>query len=244
MAKEKTQSTEVETHHEKKRLFHLYFYDGKDGIWTQRAIKLILIWYIIDTALFYLIGAISFQVQPVLSGAILTFWFVFTLFLYNKFHYSDQLKEYFNWIYVPFVFMLAIIEETIIYFNGGGLGGQATSIANDLILAVPVFVGIAVGILIIHIKRKLTPGEFFLIGAIQGYLIEILFAGNIGFAWFLGGPALCIYGGMMACFAPKAKIQDISTKKITIDLLLGTILCFIFAILGAIIGDTIYSAIL
>ncbi len=226
----------------KRRLFRLYFYDGKDGIWTQRAIKAVLIWYVVDTALFYIIGALLFEIQTVLSGVVLTFWLVLTIFLYNRYHYSEQLKDRFNWIYVILVFTLAFIEETVIYFNGGGLGGRATSLAHDLVLAVPVFVGIAFGILILHIKRLLTPGEFFMIGAIQGYLIEIMLAGNIGLAWFLGGPALGIYGSMMACFAPKAKVQDTSTHKILIDLILGTILCFIFVILGAIIGDTIYTA--
>ena len=198
---------------------------------------------LLTTFLFFLSGIIEFHIQTILAGVILVFWLLFTLMLFIKFHNSSFLNENFKYVYIPAILILAIIEETIIYYNGGGLGGKAKSLEHDLLLAVPVFVGIGVGIYLLHMKRNLNPGEFFVLGAIQGFLIEIIFSGNIAFIVILGGGAMGIYGAMMACFAPAQEDNIKTTKQLIIDLLLGTVLCFIFVLIGAIIGDNLYNAI-
>ena len=57
------------------------------------------------------------------------------------------------------VFILGIIEETVIYYNGGGLGGKALSLSHDLISTTPVFVGIGLGIYLLDKWLKLYTGN-------------------------------------------------------------------------------------
>jgi hypothetical protein len=52
-----------------------------------------------------------------------------------------------------------------------------------------------------------------------------------------------IYGAMMACFAPTQEDNKKNFKQLIINLLLGTVLCFIFVLIGAIVGDNLYNAI-
>ncbi|MFX1444251.1 MAG: hypothetical protein ACFFHV_12625 [Promethearchaeota archaeon] len=221
----------------------ILFYDENDSGFLRKLVLIIIIFYLLTTFLFFLSGIIEMNIQTILAGVILVFWLLFTVFLFIKFHNSTFLKENFRWLYLPAVFILAIIEETIIYYNGGGLGGMAKSLEHDLLLAVPVFLGIGVGIYLLHIKRTLNPGEFFILGAIQGFLIEIIFSGNIAFILILGGGAMGIYGAMMACFAPAQEDNTKTSKQLIINLLLGSVLCFIFVLIGAIIGDNLYNAI-
>ena len=225
------------------KLENILFYDKNDSGSLRKIIMIIIIFYLLTTGLFFLSGILEMNIQTILAGVILVFWFLFTTLLFIKFHNSSFLQENFKWVYIPTVFILAIMEETIIYYNGGGLGGKAKSLEHDLLLAVPVFVGIGVGIYLLNMKRRLNPGEFFVLGAIQGFLIEIIFSGNIAFIIILGGGAMGIYGAMMACFAPAQEDDTKTTKQLIINLLLGTILCFIFVLIGAIIGDNLYKAI-
>ena len=91
----------------------------------------------------------------------------------------------------------------------------------------------------------MSNGEIFAVGAIQGFIIELFLAGNLSLAWFLGGPALGIYGMMMAAVGKKdSVINEHTVRQVLLVLLLGTLLCFIGAIFGAIIGDTIYNSII
>jgi len=225
------------------KLENILFYDANDSAFLRKLIIIIIIFYILTTILFFLYGFLVINIQTILAGVILVFWLLFTVLLFTKFHNSSFLNENFKWIYIPAIFILAIIEETIIYYNGGGLGGKAKSLEHDLLLAVPVFVGIGIGIYLLNLKRILNPGEFFILGAIQGFLIEIIFSGNIAFILILGGGAMGIYGAMMGCFAPAQEDNMKTSKQLIIDLLLGTLLCFIFVIIGAIVGDNLYNAI-
>jgi len=222
---------------------NILFYDENDSGFLRKLVLIIIIFYLLTTFLFFLSGILEMNTQTIIAGFILVFWLGFTILLFKKFHNSIFLNENFRWLYLPAVFILAIIEETIIYYNGGGLGGKAKSLEHDLLLAVPVFVGIGVGIYLLHIKRNLNPGEFFILGAIQGFIIEIAFLGNIVFAIILSGGAMGIYGAMMACFAPAQEDNRKTSNQLIINLLLGTIICFIFVLIGAIIGDNLYNAI-
>jgi hypothetical protein len=196
-----------------------------------------LIWYFS-----FFFGAILSDLQMIFTGIILFFWLALTSLIFRLSHSSTTLNEKFNWLYLPVVFVLAIIEETIIYLNGGGLGGAALSLQHDLLLAVPVFLGIGMGIYILHFWKKLYAGEFFLLGAIQGFIIEIIFTGNILGVWLFGGAALGIYGAMMGALAPKIEESYHRSAKSTILILIvGIIICFVCVIIGAIVGDNLYS---
>ena len=136
------------------RFLKHFFHDETDPRWLRISIGVILIWYIADMVFFFLIGAILLDLQMIFTGIILFFWLALTSLIFRLSHSSTTLNERFNWLYLPVVFVLAIIEETIIYLNGGGLGGAALSLQHDLLLAVPVFLGIGVGIFILnHWKR-------------------------------------------------------------------------------------------
>ncbi len=226
-------------------LFDSVFYDENDPSWIRRMIRFILIWYLIDTALFMFIGIASADFQAFISGLILLFWLIFTRAVFKSFYGSSFVKNRFFWIYVPFVFLLSIIEEVLIYFNGGGLGGEAESLTHDLILAIPVFVCIGIGVFVINRRIPLRTGEFFLLGAIQGFLIEIIFAGNILFVWLFGGAVLGIYGSIMGSIVPTYETAiERSKKKSALIMIIGSIFCFFMVIVGAVVGDTLCNLII
>jgi hypothetical protein len=224
-----------------KKLENILFYDENEVSWLRKLILVITTFYIFTIILFFIFGILEINLQSIIAGIILTFWILFTIFIFKVFHNSTFLNQSFKHIYLPAVFLLAIIEETIIYYNGGGLGGKAKSLEHDLLLAIPVFVGIGIGLYLINLKKRLNPGEFFIIGSIEGFLIEIIFSGNITFILILGGSAMGIYGTMMACFSPKYDNNIKSSRQIIINIINGTLLCFIFVIIGAIVADTIYN---
>jgi hypothetical protein len=224
------------------RFLKHFLQDETDPRWLQISIAVILIWYIIDMGFFFFIGAVMSDLQTIFTGIILIFWLALTALIFRLSRTSTTLNEKFNWLYLPIVFVLAIVEETIIYLNGGGLGGAALSLQHDLLLAVPVFLGIGTGIYILHFWKRLYSGEFFLLGAIQGFIIEVIFTGNILGVWLFGGAALGIYGAMMGALAPKIEDHHHRSTRSTILLLIaGMILCFVGVIVGAIIGDNLYS---
>lgn len=204
---------------------------------------IVIAWYLADTILFFLIGVAENNIQTILAGAFLVFWFVLTSSLFTLLSKIKALGSNFHKLYLPTVFVLSLIEETLVFYNGGGLGGKATSLTQDLLLAVPVFLGIAFGILVLDKFTNLSSGEIFAIGSIQGFIIEIIISGNFYFAWLLGGPALGIYGMMMAALHKnESSIKTKRSNKQTFAILTtGTILCLTGAIIGAIIGDTFYS---
>ena len=222
------------------------FTKNTDSGITRAIVKFVLAWYLIDTILFFIVGLSEENIQTILTGIFLVFWFILTIILYNETRKIIWLVDNFSKIYLLLIFVLATLEETLVFLNGGGLGGKATSLTQDLFLAVPVFVGIALGILILDHWIPLTNGEIFVLGAIQGFLVELVISGNLALVWFLGGPALGIYGMMMSSFS-KDSVQD-ETKKslkyILIIFIVGSVLCYGGAILGAIIGDTLYRAII
>ena len=216
------------------------FSSESDASYIHKFIRVSLIWYWISTTLFFFFGIIEDDLTTILAGCILIFWYYFTRALFKITKKREISDRAFSYLYIIFVFFLAVIEETVIYYNGGGLGGDATSLWHDLSIAVPVFVGISVGILLTHKIKSLTRGEFFILGAIQGFIIEIFIAGNILLFWFFGGGVLGMYGMMMACVLPKTPKINLAKSSI-VKIVLGSILCFFMVILGAIVGDTIYN---
>ena len=209
-------------------------------------IKAVLLWYFIDTVLFLFVGLSETNLQTIFTGIFLIFWYLATTTLFRlSSKRTESLSKNFSKWYLPLILLLSVLEETLVFLNGGGLGGKAESLTQDLLLAVPVFLGIALGILVLNHWVPLSSGEIFVITSIQGFIIELVFSGNLILAWFLGGPALGIYGMMMAAVSkekPKEQEETLA-KHVLIVLIVGTVLCLGGAILGAILGDTIYKAI-
>ncbi len=222
-------------------IFHDIPYSGEtDAVYIRYFIRITLIWYFLGTFLFLLLGAMERDLRTFLAGCFLIFWYLFTLYLFSLFKNRDMSDGYFYPVYIISVTLLAILEETLIYFNGGGLGGTAVSLWHCLSLAVPVFVGIGLGILVVHTITPLTRGEFFVLGAIQGLIIEIIIPANYPLLWWFGGPVMGIYGMMMGCVVPRT--PGISTSKSSVvKILIGIPICFFMVILGAVAGDNIYG---
>ena len=217
-----------------------YFVNNSTNDIVKLFIKGTIIFYLLDIILFLLIGIIESSGKDIVNVLFLVFWFGLTIILYSKI----DLKSI-NFVYYTLLLLiLAVIEESIIYFNGGGLSGGATSLAQDLILAVPVFVILGVSLFLLKDKFLLTASDFYIYGSIFGLFIEIILGGKIAFVFLFGGPALFIYGSMLATFAPKtintAKENQINLYR---KILFILIVMFLFMLTGAIIGDTVYKMI-
>lgn len=124
--------------------------------------------------------------------------------------------------------------------NGGGLGGRATSLAHNLTIAVPVFMGIGTGLYLAHRITPMTRGEFFLFGALFGFLIEIV----LNSAWndliLLGGAAMGLYGLILSSYTPVTdNPAPLNARKVLIVMTLGTA----FMLVGAVIGDSLWNAV-
>jgi len=135
-----------------------------------------------------IIGAIERSIQTIFfMGLILILWFILTRWVFNRSrNYEKRIR------YIGSVFFLAIIEETVIYYNGGGLGGKALSLSHDLISTIPVFVGIGLGIYLSDKWLKLYNGEYFAVGATIGLIIEVFLTGNFMLIVFIGGAAIWV----------------------------------------------------
>ena len=102
--------------------------------------------------------------------------------------------------YFGTVLLLSLIEESIAYATGGGLHGAATSLPEDWTRAVPVFLGLGVGLYVAVRTTGLTPGESFVSAGVAGLAIEIGLGASfspIALGAF-GGVAMWIYGTIVA----------------------------------------------
>ncbi len=217
-------------------LDNFMFYDDNDPQYQKIFVRVIF-WLNIFTIMFFLlVGVTTKDWQSIFGGLILVFWYILTFVIFkNRFKF----ERYLPYLYVPGIFILAIIEETIIYYNGGGLGGTATSLWHDLSLAVPIFVAMGVGIQILHKFRNLYVTEFYILGAIQGLIIEVIMKISLLQLVFVGG-AMMIYGTMMSALSYNNN-KERKRYNILINLVIGTIFIYIMVIIGAIIGDNIYN---
>lgn len=196
--------------------------------------------YILDILLFFFIGIVESSNSNIVTGLFLIFWIIFTILLFNNFNFKTIKIVY----YAILVGLLGTIEEVIVYYNGGGLNGTATSLLQDLFLTIPVFVLLGVALYLFKNKFQLNSSDFYIYGSIYGFILEIIIGGKLAYYYLFIGPALVIYGSMLAAFAPKEYDE---TKKGKINSYIKTIaiivIMFIFMIAGAIIGDSMYTLI-
>jgi hypothetical protein len=101
---------------------------------------------------------------------------------------------------------LAFAEETLVYAFGGGLQGQATSLARDLVLTMPVFAGFVLGWFWALRIQPWSETALYLGAGLHGFLLELLLTGLIGnpVAVVLhGGPVLFIYASIVLVLRPQ-----------------------------------------
>lgn len=95
------------------------------------------------------------------------------------------------------ILFLTLLEETLAYYIGGGLHGLATSIWEDYVKSIPVFVSIALLWRRYMYKYKANPNEILILVGTQGFFFEIILSGAILkpiYVLVLGGTPYIVYG--------------------------------------------------
>ena len=95
------------------------------------------------------------------------------------------------------ILFLTLLEETLAYYIGGGLHGLATSIWEDYVKSIPVFVSIALLWRRYMYKYKANPNEILILVGTQGFFFEIILSGailNPIYVLALGGTPYIVYG--------------------------------------------------
>ena len=221
----------------KKKLEKIFFYDENDSPFLQSLIIIFIVLNYVTVVFFILFG----DLQSIISATILALWPPLGILIFRLVRHSDFFERNYKWLYFTGVIFLATILETIIFFNGGGLGGNAKSLAHDLIVTLPVYFGIGLGAYVLNSKRKLNPGEFFIIGGLTGVLVESFIGGALGLMIFFFGGVVCMYGVVNATFSPQQQDNQKSLKTALIHIILGILLSVIFLLIFGIIGNVIYD---
>lgn len=201
-------------------------------------IFLSIVYYVLDLALFVIIGLTEKSDADLITASILFIWLLGCLILFNLI----TLKKLNIFIYSILLAILGMGEEVLVYYNGGGLNGTATSLQQDLLLVIPVFAGLGITLYISAIFFDLVASDFYVYGSIYGWLLELVIGGKLIYFYLFGGPALVIYGSMLAVFAPKIPRRNskLHIHKV-LEILFILVLMFIGMITGAIVGGMIYS---
>ncbi|MDE1821500.1 MAG: hypothetical protein KGJ23_12905 [Euryarchaeota archaeon] len=100
--------------------------------------------------------------------------------------------------YLGAVLALSLLEEALAFAVGGGLGGHATSLADDWLRSVPGFFVMGVAVLAAQRRWGSDALDGFWSGAVAGVLIEIVVgrgAQPLAFLTF-GGVAAWTYGAL------------------------------------------------
>jgi hypothetical protein len=219
------------------------FFDEENPAWLQTIVYIIIIWYIIDVAIFFLLGLVN--ILNIIAAGNLLFLLLMTTFLFKQIRQNEKYHDKLTYFYLPTIFFLAIIEETIVYYCGGGLQGAAVSLWHDLALSIPVFLMIGLGILLTNRIKKMNSGEIFLLGYISGVILEIILPGhffNLILIFLFGGAGAGFYSILYTALAPIPEITSERSKIQSIKILLiGTIICFLCMVIGGIIGTTLYE---
>jgi len=185
--------------------------------------RLVLIWHTLSVVLAGIIGYTEQNYQLFLS---LLCWTLVVVVFY-------MLQPQF---FVLTGFVLSIIEETIIYYFGGGLQGAAVSLGHDFVNALPVFLGIILGWDILLRRYRISESQLFLLGGSHGIIIELVFQGiifNPVLLFLFGGPTMFIYGSILV--TPQSPEGE---KEFSIRRKVGAwVFVMAMIIVGAIIAD-------
>ncbi len=141
--------------------------------------------------------------------------------------------------YMLSIFLISIIEETIVYFIGGGLHGLAKSLIHDYIRSIPIFLIHAFLWLKYMNKYEYNEGEIFLLAGLHGFFWEIVVSGiifNPVLLTLFGGTPFILYGLLVLIpERPKGKEKINWIKKMVlwliylpIEVTIGTIFVILF----------------
>ena len=87
-----------------------------------------------------------------------------------------------------FVITFILLEETLVYYLGGGLHGEATSLLEDYRRSVPIFLAH------FYLRSKRSSKYIELLAGLHGAFREIVLPGYYSAAVVLLGPTIFIYG--------------------------------------------------
>ena len=200
-------------------------------IWDKRfrglGAKFIFGWFIIDVILALILW---------FSLNVFTFTIYFTLWLLIiRIASALNLKSM-----VPSSIMLAVLEETIVFFLGGGLGGEARSLVDDYLGSIPMFAGLIIGWWLFIRKHKVDPNYILILSGLQGFIIELVFTGlilNPLNILFFGGATLFIYSSIICTPNWPQGMEDTNV----VSHIKWFIISFILGLIGGILGAVMRS---
>lgn len=172
------------------------------AVWWSRAAVALLAWHALGTALALWIGVV--EGDPRLAVALLS-WSVLALVVFRAAPGPYLLAGG----------VLALVEEALVYALGGGLQGQATSLAHDLAVAMPIFACFLLGWYLLQRRYAIAPATVFVLAGAHGFLLEIVLMGHADPAavFLLGGPAAFVYGTIAVCPAAPAIAGRPATRR-------------------------------
>ncbi len=99
--------------------------------------------------------------------------------------------------YIHTILIVCLVEETIVYFIGGGLHGVARSLLRDYIRSIPIFLTHAVLWLRYMERYHYEEHEIFVMAGMHGFFWEIIVSGMIldpVLTLLFGGAPFILYG--------------------------------------------------
>jgi len=187
--------------------------------------KALLIWYLLDLFFSLIIGVLENEWSLAIY---LSIWTVICLICY-------KVKPKF---FVVSAFLLAVLEETIVYFLGGGLQGTATSLLDDYAGSLPVFLMFILGWWIVLKNYYVDDETLYFHAGLHGFLFEITIPGHLLSlltVFLFGGSAFFIYASIILIPSKPLTIKD-GRKATTHHKIIFWILIAISMILGGIIA--------
>ncbi len=147
------------------------------GIFGSNIGKILFIWGMADFVILFLLGVTE-------GNYGLSFYVVVIPIIYVYLYLLEPRP------YLPTILFLVIIEETIVYYIGGGLHGEATSLVEDYVRAIPIFITMAYLWLKYMRKYNYRDYEILVMAGLHGFFFEIILSGII-----LSPLLLMIFGG-------------------------------------------------
>ena len=196
---------------------------------------------ILFASLNFLFVAIIFIITGAIGGGIVSLvWWIITSLLFSFIRNKDTFQQKAKILYLINVCWLSLLEEGMIYAVGGGLQGKATSLYDDYIHSIPIFMAIGIVLYFMILKYELNSGETFITAFFIGYIVEGIFGGA---GLLIGSAGAYFYGTMMTALIPEnLKEEKRASIKSILLIIIGTIFSFIAVLAGAIIADNIYKA--
>lgn len=162
----------------------------------------------------YLWGVIDFvflAIFNVLEGKmIFLLYFVFMVLGYTLLYMIAPSRYYMT------IFLLCIIEETIVYYMGGGLHGQAKSLIHDYLRSLPIFMAHAYLWRNFMSKYRYQDRHIFIMAGLHGFFWEIIISGaiiNPILTALFGGTTFLLYGLLVLIPERPKGTGDIDLRK-------------------------------